>query len=165
MPSITVGFVPRERFSLAPESLRSILDSAAVPFELIVVDCNTPAEYWDEMKKSLLDCKNAKIIRSDRYLLPNQCRNLVLEQARGEFVCLIENDNLVDETWLSRFVSAIEKHEADVIIPLIMEGRPGKAKVHFDEGLGRVREVNTANGTKWEVVHRPGRKENDVGGA
>ena len=165
MSRITVGFVPRERFSLAPESLKSILDAASVPFELIVVDCNTPAEYWDQMHPLLRNRENTKIIRTDRYLLPNQCRNLVLEQASGEFICFIENDNLVDEAWLSRFLSAIEKHQADVIIPLIMEGRPGKAKVHFDEGLGRVREVNTPDGIKWEVTPRSGRKENDIGSA
>jgi GT2 family glycosyltransferase len=164
MPDVTIGFVPRERFSFAPEALERILQCTNVPFNLVVVDCATPQIYWQPIEKILRGRENVKIIRKNRHLLPNQCRNLVLPEADGEFLCFIENDNLVQEDWISLFLESIEKHSADVVIPLLFEGRPGTRKVHFDEDLGEVRIVQTTDGEKWKVVPRPGRKENDVGG-
>jgi hypothetical protein len=163
MSQVTIGFVPRERFSLAPESLQSILDHTDIPFNLIIVDCNTPDVFWQPMRQLLQGRENVTVIRRDEYLLPNQCRNLVLEKSQDELVCLIENDNLVSHGWLRRFVSAIEQPDAGAVIPLIMEGRPGNARVHFDSNLGSVREVQTPDGPKWDVVPRPGKKEADVG--
>jgi hypothetical protein len=106
-----------------------------------------------------------KVIHSDQHLLPNQCRNLVIQEARDEFLCLIDNDDLVPEGWLTRFLASIETHGADVVIPLIMERWPGKTSVHFDNGLGSVRTVDTPEGVKWEIVQRAGKKKDDVGGA
>jgi Glycosyl transferase family 2 len=163
MSSVTIGFVPRERFSLAPESLQRILECTHTAFNLIVVDCNTPEVFWKPMQKLLSGRENVKVIHRDQYLLPNQCRNLVIRETQDEFLCFIENDNLVQEGWLSHFMAAIERHDADVIIPLIMEGRPGEAKAHFDDNLGRVQTVQTPEGVKWEVLPRPGSKEQDIG--
>jgi len=43
MTNITIGFVPRERFSSAAESLESILTTKTdTPFEMLIVDCATP---------------------------------------------------------------------------------------------------------------------------
>ena len=156
--------MPRERFSQAPESLQTILEYTHIPFNLIVVDCNTPRGYWQRMESLLRGRPNVKIIHTDHHLLPNQCRNLVIKEAQDEFLCLIENDNLVDEGWLSRFLNAIEKYRADVVIPLMMEVRHGETKVHFDQALGYVRTVETADGIKWEIVHRQWQKERDLGG-
>jgi GT2 family glycosyltransferase len=165
MSTVTVGFVPRERFSQAPEALQTILEATSVPFNLIVVDCNTPKTFWQQMEPLLRGRPNVKVIHRDHYLLPNQCRNLVIEEAQDEFLCLIENDDLVQEGWLSRFLVSIEKHNADVVIPLIMERWPGETRVHFDEGLGSVRTVDTPDGVKWEIVNRQWKKELDVGSA
>ena len=163
MSSITIGFTPRERFSEAPEALRRILQHTHIEYKLVVVDCNTPRSYWEPMEQMLRERHNVKIIRRERYLLPNQCRNLILPEVEGDFVCLIENDVLVEDGWLKRFVESAERHVADVVIPLIMEGEPGNAKVHFDEKLGSIRSVETAQGTKLEIIGRPGKKEEDVG--
>jgi glycosyltransferase involved in cell wall biosynthesis len=164
MPSVTVGFVPRERFSQAPQSLQTILECTRIPFNLIVVDCNTPKEYWQQMEPLLSGRPNVKVIHTDQYLLPNQCRNLVIQEAQDEFLCLIDNDDLVSDGWLSRFIASIKRHRADVVIPLIMERWPGKTTVHFDNGLGSVRTTDTPDGVKWEIVPRAGKKEDDVRG-
>ena len=163
MSSVTVGFVPRERFSLAPESLQTILDSKGVRFNLFILHCATPDAYWSSINELIKGRDNVTVIETNRYCLPNECRNLILQRSQDEFICLIENDNLVDEQWLSRFLTAVQEHQADVIIPLIMEGRPGNAKVHFDESLGQVRTVETSDGAKWEIAARSGKKELDIG--
>jgi hypothetical protein len=163
MSDITIGFVPRERFSLAAESLQRIFDHTAEAFDLIVVDCNIPANYRREMDQVLEGRDNVTIITADHYLLPNQSKNLVVSHASGEWLCLIENDVLVQDGWLSSLIAACREHPADVAVPLIMEGPLGSGKVHFDDLLGQVREVDGAHGRQLEIVPRTGNKEQDRG--
>jgi hypothetical protein len=163
MSTMTIGFVPRERFSQAAESLQRIFDYTRIPFNFIVVDCNIPPVYWREMEKVLSGRKNVKIIRRDHYLLPNQSKNLVIREAKDDFLCLIENDVLVKDDWLSKLIAACEEHPADVAVPLIVEGPPGSGKVHFDDLLGHVRLVQGRDGDKLEILPRPGDKELDRG--
>jgi hypothetical protein len=163
VPTVTIGFVPRERFSLAAESLQRIFDYTHIPFNLIVVDCNIPKVYWQQMEQVLQGRDNVKIIHRDHYLLPNQSKNLVIQEAQDEYLCLIENDNLVQDRWLSQLIAACEEYPADVAVPLLMEGPLGAGKVHFDDLLGQVRTVHTTDGVKWEIQPRTDRKEQERG--
>jgi hypothetical protein len=164
MKSVTIGVVPRERFSLAAESLQRIFDCTDLPFNLIVVDCNIPARYRRQMDEVLNGRSNVKVIRTDEYMLPNRSRNLVINEARDEYVLLTENDVLVKDGWLTQLVAAIDEHPADVAVPLIIEGRIGKGRVHFDDLLGTVQRVETPEGPKWAIRARSTVKENDRGG-
>ena len=165
MSDITIGFVPRERFSLAAEALQRIFDHTEQPFDMIVVDCNIPPVYRQEMNQVLEGRDNVRIIQRDRYLLPNQSKNLVVAEAKGEWLCMIENDVLVQDGWLSTLIAACEEHPADVAVPLIMEGPLGAGKVHFDDLLGEVREVQSPDGVRLEIVPRTQKKEQDRGTA
>jgi hypothetical protein len=165
MSDITIGFVPRERFSLAAEALQHIFDHTEQPFEMIVVDCDIPAVYRREMDRVLEGRDNIRIIDRDHYLLPNQSKNLVVAEAKGEWLCMIENDVLVQDGWLSTLIAACEEHPADVAVPLIMEGPLASGKVHFDDLLGQVREVRTPQGVQLDIVSRTEKKEKDRGTA
>lgn len=136
MPTITIGFVPRERFVLAAESLASLYEHTTLPFELLVVDPATPERYLAEMR-AVLDRRDGwRILHADRHLLPAASRNLVLSEAAGDFVCLLENDNLFNPGWLEGLLAACERYPADVASPLIREGRGSEG--HFDRHLGSV---------------------------
>lgn len=162
MPTVTIGFSAREQFSLAAESLQRIFEYTRIPFNLIVVDCNTPKVYWQQIQQVLAG-HDVKVIHTDCYLMPNQAKNLVIQEAKDDFVCFIENDVLVEEGWLSRLISACEEHPADVAIPRIIEGPLGEAKVHWDPGLGQVRTVKTTNGVKREILPPTGDLQIDQG--
>jgi GT2 family glycosyltransferase len=163
MPRLTVGFVPRERFSLAAKSLESILEHTPKPYRLIVVDCNIPAVYRSEMDAVLSRFDDVQVIRRDHYLRPNQSKNLVIAEAKDDYLCLIENDVLVGEGWIDILMAACEEHPADVAVPLILEGPLKGGAVHFDELLGTVNPVDTPEGTKLEIQPRKGKRQNDRG--
>ncbi len=163
MPTVTIGFVPRERFSLAAESLQRIFDYTEIPFNLIVVNCNIPKIYWQQMEQVLQGRDKVKVIHREHYLLPNQSKNLVVQEAQDEFLCLIENDNLVQKGWLSQLIAACEEYPADAAVPLMIEGALGAGKVHFEDLLGQVRAIQTPEGTKLEILSRTDRKELDRG--
>ncbi|MGH7801486.1 MAG: glycosyltransferase family 2 protein [Thermodesulfobacteriota bacterium] len=159
LSTITIGFVPRERFSVASECLQRIFDCTRIPFNLMVVDCNIPQVYRQQMEKVLSGRSNVKVIRTDYYLLPNQAKNLVIQESTDDFICFPENDVLVDEGWLSYLIAACEEHPADVAVPLILERHGGP--VHFDHNLGHIKAVQQSDGLKIEIVPRSTPKELD----
>lgn len=156
MSTVTIGFFPREQFSLAAESLQRIFEYTSIPFNLIVVDCNTPKVYWQQMENVLKGQSNVKVIHQDRYLQANELRNLVIQEANDEFLCFVENDVLVEEGWLSHLITACKEQPADVAVPRIIEGPLGATNIHWDPNQGQVRSVQTADGIKWELLPASG---------
>ena len=143
-PTITIGFSPRERFANAAESLASLYEHTSLPFELLVVDPATPPRYMAEMRAVLDAHDNWRLLRADRHLLPAASKNRVVEEAAGDYVCLVENDNVFTDGWLEALLAACEEAPADVASPIIREGR-GTAE-HFDRHLGTLVRTNGVKG-------------------
>ncbi len=148
-PAITIGFTPRERFAGAAESLASLYDHTPLPFELLVVDGATPPRYLMQMEGILDGHDNWRMLRSDRHLLPAEAKNLVLAEATGDYLCIVENDNLFTDGWLEALVAACEELPADVACPAIREGR-GTTE-HFDRHLGSLVRRDGPGGS-YEIV-------------
>lgn len=157
MEDITIGFVPRERFSAAARSLRSIFEHTHLPFHLIFVDCNTPPRYRKELMAMLEGHPSVDVVRTDRYLLANAAKNVVVERNESDYLALVENDVVVRDGWLTHLLNACEEHPADVALPLIIE----EGEVHFDRRVASIRKVRTPEGEKIEFVNRPGDWEED----
>jgi hypothetical protein len=143
-PSITIGFLPRERFALAGESLASLFEHTRLPFHLVVVDCATPEPYRREMDEVLAGRSDVEIVSTDRPLLPAASKNLVVERADSDYLCLVENDVLFTEGWLESLLAACEEFPADVAAPVILEGRGDRE--HFDKLLGSIVESDAEPG-------------------
>jgi GT2 family glycosyltransferase len=148
-PAITIGFSPRERFVTAAESLASLYDHTPPPFELLVVDAATPPRYLAQMQAVLDQHDNWRMLSSDRHLLPAAAKNLLLAEATGDYLCIVENDNLFTDGWLDALVAACEEFPADVAAPVIREGR-GETE-HFDRHLGSLVRRDGAEGS-WEIL-------------
>lgn len=154
MTNVTIGFVPRERFSSAAESLESILTHTDIPYEMIIVNCAYPPDVWADIEALIEGRDNIRVLHTDHVLLPNESKNRVIRETKTEYLCLIENDNLVEPDWLTKFINACEEMPADVASPLLMENRPGSTKVHFDTALGSVEVVQTDEGEKLDIKAR-----------
>jgi GT2 family glycosyltransferase len=133
----------------AAESLASLYDHMPLPFELLVVDPATPPRYLEQMRSVLDGHDNWRMLSTDRHLLPAAAKNLVLAEATGEYLCLVENDNLFSDGWLEALVAACEEFPADVACPVIREGRG--AKEHFDRHLGSLVRRDAPQGA-WEIL-------------
>lgn len=150
-PSITIGFLARERFCMAGESLASLYAHTPLPFELVIADTATPDRYRREMEAVLAGHDNWRVLRTDHHLLPAAAKNLILKTVTTDYVCLLENDNLFRDGWLEALIDTCETFPADVAVPLIREGRGETG--HFDHHLGALVRV----GDQWAVepVGRP----------
>ena len=118
--------VPRERFSTAIESLRSVLDHTEPPYELVYVDGNSPRAVRRAIQR-LADEHGFHIIRSDRFLYGNEARNLGAAGVDTEFVAFVENDVLVTPGWLDALVRCADQTGAAAVGPLTLERNPADA--------------------------------------
>ena len=149
-PTLTIGIVPRERFSIWPRALKSILDYTDLDYELIIVDNQTPPRYWAEIEQLLAGRENVRIIRTEKKLLPGPCKELIADVCDTELICLIENDVIVTEGWLTSMIDAIQEYPADVVSPMVLEGSPHK--IHADKNFGHFKFVQTERGTELSIV-------------
>ncbi|MBW4621275.1 MAG: glycosyltransferase [Cyanosarcina radialis HA8281-LM2] len=132
-PQVTLVVTPRERFSYTKESLESIYEHTTLPFKLVYVDGNSPAEvqkYLAEQAKA----KGFELIRTDYYLFPNQARNLGLARVDTPYVVFIDNDVIVSPQWLEALVRCADETGATVVGPLMCQFLPLHEEIHFAGG-------------------------------
>lgn len=124
---VTIVIVPREQFSRARLSLRSILDSTERDCPIIYIDGNSPpslARELEAMSDRLL------LIRCDHYLPANTARNLALAHVRSKYVVFIDNDVMVWPGWIEALVKCAEETGAWLVGPLYLAGGPDSQEVH-----------------------------------
>lgn len=132
-PRVTIVVSPRERFGMAQRSLDSIYAASDIPFDLVYVDAASP-KYISAWLKTAAPAKGFKIVRVDRFVSPNEARNLGAAQAKTEFVVFIDNDVMCADGWLGALVKAADETGADVVAPLVCEGYPLHSRVHQATG-------------------------------
>jgi len=92
--------------------------------EIIVVDdASTDGTYEEitERYKNLLDKRILKIIRTDKEILVAKARNLGIKNSKGEYIFLIDDDNIVDEDTIGLLVKFMKEHpEVGVVAPLML---------------------------------------------
>ncbi|MEM6445403.1 MAG: glycosyltransferase [Cyanobacteria bacterium P01_D01_bin.123] len=136
-PTITILVSPRERFSHTRASLESIYEHTTYPFELVYVDGGSPKSVHTYLERQARE-RGFQLIRSDRYLAPNQARNLGLKAVTTDYVVFIDNDVEVSPHWLTRLVECAVETQATVVTPLTCIGRPLHQTIHLAGGEARL---------------------------
>lgn len=126
-PLATIAVVPRERFSVAPQSLLSILD-ASPDAELIYVDAGSPPLVRQFLEQRALR-HGFQLISTERFLSPNAARNVALRHVRTKYVAFVDNDVLVSPQWVERLVDCAEATEAWVVGPLVCFGQSPSERI------------------------------------
>ncbi len=159
-PQVTIVVAPRERFSLTRRSLESLYEHADVPFELVYVDGNSPpwiASYLKEQSSR----RGFKLIRSRRYLSPNQARNIGLREVKTPYVAFVDNDLIATPGWLGPMVACAEETGAWAVTPLILESEIEEQIIHMaggdltftgDQGCRRVSTQHRLQGVRVPEV-------------
>jgi GT2 family glycosyltransferase len=121
----TIVVVPRERFSKARESLESLFANTAPPYELIYVDGGSPAPLRDWLAEEARS-RRFRLLRYDRYLSPNEARNIGLAEVATEYVVFVDNDVLLSPGWLEKLIECADETGAAAVGPLTCEGDFGR---------------------------------------
>ncbi len=135
-PLATIAVVPRERFSIAPQSLLSILDANA-DAELVYVDAGSPPlvrQFLEQRARR----HDFRLISTERFLSPNAARNVALKQVRTKYVALVDNDVLVSPGWLERLVECAESTGAWVVGPIVCSGQSPSERIKTAGGSAEI---------------------------
>lgn len=132
-PEVTIVVVPRERFQFAQTSLESLYNQTAHSFNLIYIDNNSPKKLQNYLQIEAVQ-RGFHLIRSDRFLSPNQARNLGLSQVRSKYVVFVDNDVIFAPGWLQALVDCTEETGATVVGSLVCQYQPVHTIVHCAGG-------------------------------
>jgi len=135
-PSVTIVIVPRERFSLAPQSLRDVLSQTPAQIPIVVVEGNPPKKVKTQLHQ--VGGGRVEFIATDNYLPPNNARNLGFKGVATKYVVFLDNDVWVEPGWLEALVDCAETSEAEVVGPLYRQGRREDREVHMAGGLAHI---------------------------
>lgn len=133
MYELTVGIFPRERFSTFERCLSALTRNTTIPYKLVVIDCNMPDKYRQRVDRAIRGIADARVIRLDHYVLPNESRNIVFEAADTDYVCLLESDVLLQKDALKYMLETAKATGAAAVRPTLYQRR---GVVHFDRWLG-----------------------------
>ncbi len=137
--SVTVVITQRETFSRTRLALQSVLAEVSRSVPIVYIDGGSP-----ESVRSYLQTEAERwgftLVRTERYLSPNEARNLGLDHADTKYVVFIDNDVLVAPGWMDALVECAEETGAWLVGPLYCEGLPPHRRVHMAGGLAHITE-------------------------
>lgn len=131
--SVSIIVSPRERFSVARESLLSIYSTVGQRVELIYVDIEADPDLsaWLDEQAELRDFR---IVRPGHDVSPNEARNLGLKLAQSRYVVFIDNDVICAAGWLEALLDCALSENADLVAPLTCHGLPVHSNIHHAGG-------------------------------
>jgi GT2 family glycosyltransferase len=113
LPLVSIIVPTRDRIDLLSACLSSLdARTSYRPFEVIVVDNGSErADSLDYLRK-IAERENYRVIRDQRPYNYSQLNNLAVAQARGEYLCLLNNDTeVIEGDWLSAMMrQAVRGH-------------------------------------------------------
>jgi glycosyltransferase involved in cell wall biosynthesis len=133
-PIVTIAVVPRERFGMAPESLDDVYAKTRFPFRLVYVDGGSPPRIGRILEQRARD-HGFTLVRKNRFLTPNEARNIALRSVETTYVVFIDNDVLVTPGWLEALVDCAEETGASICGPLQLIGPLEEELIHVAGGI------------------------------
>lgn len=130
---VSLIIVPRERFSLAIASLKSVLQNTLPPCELVYVDGSLSRKVSQQIRL-LVEGSGGTYIRRKHWLRPNEARNIGLQHAGGKFVVFLDNDVFPEPGWLTRMMDCARDTSAGVVSPVYLQGDSTAPIVHCAGG-------------------------------
>jgi GT2 family glycosyltransferase len=136
-PAVTIAIVPREKYSCAPSSLRSLLANTGCSFDLVYIDGASPLKVRKELECILADIPH-RMIRVDRYLGPFEAMSMAIEAATTPYLVVTDNDIHFRPGWFDALVACAVDENADVVSPLVLIGDEQSTTIHVAGGMAHI---------------------------
>ena len=132
-PQVTLIVVPNQCFNYTQQSLESIYKYTDIPFKLIYVDGYSPSKVKQYLEVQSQK-KGFRLIRTEKYVSPNQARNIALKHVDTEYVVFINNDILVTADWLNNLMQCAQRTSASAVSPICLQGTAENLAIHSAGG-------------------------------
>ncbi len=102
-------------------SIDSVLDSQGVSLELIIVDDASPDQTYQTLQRRAASDPRIRIDRLHVNSGPSAARNRALELARGRYISVVDSDDLLAASRLTKLVALADASQADIIVDNMIE--------------------------------------------
>lgn len=96
-------------------ALRSVLGQTMGDLEVIVSDDASRDNSLQRAKALMADDPRIRLIEGETNRGPAHCRNRALESARGDWVAVVDSDDILHPERFERLLSVAALHEADIV--------------------------------------------------
>ena len=98
------------RFSQLNNTLLSVKNQSFQDWECLLIDDGSDEEELLKINESILNDKRFRIIKrpDNRLKGANACRNIGIENAKGEYIALLDSDDLWPENYLSDYLKFVK---------------------------------------------------------
>lgn len=133
-PEVTVIVNFRERWSLTPQAIQSLIDNTSSPYQLWLLDSGMPTALRQEVER-LGSLAGLRIIDVGHETWPNHARSMVVREITTPYAAFVDNDLVVAPGWLDKLVECAEQTGAGIVGPLYLWGKDGRSDlIHMAGG-------------------------------
>lgn len=116
-PLVSVVIPTHNRKDQLVRLIESINESSFRNIETIVIDDNSTDGTYNEIVNKF---QTIRIFRNDKKRLVSACRNIGIKNSRGDFIFLVDDDNILDSKCIENLLNFLNTHEnVGVVAPLM----------------------------------------------
>jgi hypothetical protein len=162
-PASTIVIVPRETFTSTPVCVANVCEHRENGARLLVVDAGSPSGVQHELER-LAEVHDFALLRVDRYLTPNEARNLAMQHVTTPYAVFLDNNVQVSPGWLEALERCATETGAAVVAPTTITVELGQSVLHQMGGEAHVFERDGRRLLKNSHLHQ-GEAPEDHGNA
>jgi GT2 family glycosyltransferase len=151
----TVVVVPRESFSPVQRCVEDVVGALRPTPRVICVDGGSPRSV-----RRYLEAAAARfdftLVRADRFVTPNEARNLALPYVDTEFVLFMDYETELPPDGVSKLEARARTSGAQIVGPMYLERRRAQQRVHMVGGENHIVDAGTSRWLRERHVHAGG---------
>jgi glycosyltransferase involved in cell wall biosynthesis len=114
-PKVSVIMANHNGAAYLAHSIASVLKQSLKDIEIIVADDASTDRSVEITRELLAHDPRIRLLTNDRNTGPAAARNRALDVAKGEWIAIVDSDDLIHPTRLSTLVAAAERNGADIV--------------------------------------------------
>jgi succinoglycan biosynthesis protein ExoO len=159
-PKVSVVMCTHGAAATLPSAIASVLRQTCRDLEVIVADDASRDESCEIVRGLGAMDERVRLLTSPVNRGPSAARNRAIDDARGEWVAIVDSDDLIHPNRLERLIEAAEAHGADMVADDVVPfgDTPGIGGSTFFAGIanGRGLIINAAEFVRSDLSGRSG---------
>ncbi|WP_260427312.1 MULTISPECIES: glycosyltransferase family 2 protein [unclassified Burkholderia] len=149
-PLVSIVIPTRDQLGHLRRCITSVLEKTRYgPYEILVVDNQSVEPETLDYLRSLQQVANVRVLAFDEPFNYSRINNVAIAQAKGELVCLLNNDTeVISPEWLGEMVGVLSSGNVGAVGAKLLYGDdtvqhagdtvgPGGCANHLHNGIGR----------------------------
>ena len=115
---VTIGIPAFKAVDYIEKTMESALNQTFVSIEYLVVDdCGNDGtiEIVERLQKEHLRGKDIRILYNNQNLGVGKTRNVILEQAKGDYLYFLDSDDIMESDAIEKMMIAAQNYQAQVV--------------------------------------------------